>query len=44
MAAFERKVRPERVLLVATHDSGSGTIPLVEFLSRPATDWFENAE
>ena len=44
MAAFERKVRPERVILVATHDSGSETIPLVEFLSRPATDWFENAE
>ena len=36
MAAFEQRFRPRRLLIV-----GEGHIPLDEFLTVPAHQWFE---
>ena len=44
MAIFEREVRPERTILVSADSSAPGTVPLAEFLCRPASDWFEAEE
>lgn len=42
MDVFCERYRPERLLQVAGDDRGSNTVPLAEFLSRPAGYWFED--
>lgn len=44
MRVFNERFGPHRTLLVAPDDTTPGTVPLAEFLSRPATDWFEDGE
>lgn len=44
MHEFRQSFRPHRTLLVATETSGPATVSLAEFLSRPAADWFQDAE
>ncbi len=41
---FKRRFRPQRTLLVAPTLAERGAIPLSEFLSRPASSWFEGGK
>ena len=44
MRVFENRFRPHRSLLVTEAEGGPDSVPLAEFLSRPASDWFEDIE
>ena len=44
MRVFENRFQPHRSLLVTEAEGGPGSVPLAEFLSRPASDWFEEVE
>ena len=44
MRVFENRFQPHRSLLVTETEGGPGSVPLAEFLSRPASDWFEEVE
>ena len=44
MRVFRERFSPDRVVLVAPDARTPNTVPLAEFLSRPASDWFEDGE
>ena len=44
MRVFENRFQPHRSLLVTGAEGGPDSVPLAEFLSRPASDWFEEVE
>ena len=44
MHVFEERFSPHRVVLVADDARTPNAVPLAEFLSRPASDWFEDDE
>ena len=44
MRVFRERFSPDRVVLVAPDARTPDTVPLAEFLSRPASDWFEDRE
>lgn len=44
MRVFRERFSPHRVVLVAPDVTTPNTVPLVEFLSRPASDWFKDEE
>ena len=44
MRVFKERFNPHRVILVTPDLRGPNTLPLAEFLSRPAADWFEDRE
>lgn len=41
MRVFQERFQHARMVLVALGESKPGTVPLADFLSRPATDWFD---
>ena len=44
MRVFQDRFSPHRVVLVTSDARTPNTVPLAEFLSRPASDWFEDGE
>ena len=42
MHVFGQRFRPDRTLLVAPDDCEPGTVSLAEFLSRSASEWFDD--
>lgn len=44
MRVFRERFSPHRVILVTPDATTPNTVPLVEFLSRPASDWFKDEE
>ena len=44
MHVFRERFSPHRVVLVAPDATTPSAVPLAEFLSRPASDWFEDGE
>ena len=44
MHVFRERFSPHRVVLVTPDATTPNAVPLAEFLSRPASDWFEDGE
>jgi hypothetical protein len=44
MQVFRERFSPHRVVLVTADATTPNAVPLAEFLSRPASDWFEDGE
>lgn len=44
MRVFQERFKPARMVLVALDESRPGTVPLADFLSRPASDWFGDGQ
>ncbi len=44
MKIFRERFRPDRIVVVGPDERKRNTVSLAEYLSRPASDWFEDGE